>query len=395
MITKIFSLITDLTHIVKIFSYPARLQRLRLYTAADQKGYSLFFEFYPEPKAIAFSLGDDGPVMLAGGTFSWGESAQHPVQLYLKAHFEGAFLHKVEVLDRSLRLTFGRHSEPSEGHELVFSSKGSSLLVAAKVPTRKDFSRELPLAAVLLSDAEPLTKPEPKSESVKHKRLLQNVKGDIKKASGWLEQFGPVLEKFEAHPEGNFSSSELKGLSRDKLFNLRRRMLRKLSVATKRLFELEAKGPAAALKVKVNSKQKASEKPRGKPGLWVMLADDLWARVGRNARENDELFAQAKDRDLWFHVRSESGGHVWVGRHQKNFGPKVKLPDQLLDLACQLALTNSRLLGSKAGEVEYTERRYLKKIPKSPGKLRIMRSETRFTRIKDTFLDHVFKAKKD
>jgi len=174
---------------------------------------------------------------------------------------------------------------------------------------------------------------------------------------------------------------------------LRRRLERKAKVAAERLAKLE-QGPARVSKAAPQRLRHTAvpqltasgrPKPTKKPGQWVEFAPDLWARLGRSATENDELFRQAKDRDLWFHVRGQAGAHVWVPRGQPGFGAKDAAPEHILKYGCQLALYNSRASESGSAFVDYTERRYLKKISGTDGALRILRSEARNTRMDPDF----------
>ncbi len=126
------------------------------------------------------------------------------------------------------------------------------------------------------------------------------------------------------------------------------------------------------------------EATKKKPGLWIEIKEGLWARVGRNAAENDELFKQARDRDLWFHVRAEAGAHVWIPYGQTEF--KGKAPsEEILSLGAQLAIFNSKARGSRGAHVDITNRSQLKKISGQSGKLKILRSDVRFTRLDPLF----------
>lgn len=81
--------------------------------------------------------------------------------------------------------------------------------------------------------------------------------------------------------------------------------------------------------------------------------------VGRNARQNDEVtFKRASGDDLWFHVRGMPGAHVIL----KNGGRPA--PQDVIERVASLAAWYSpaRKGGSEV-LVDYTERRYVRRVP--------------------------------
>ncbi|MCL4233109.1 MAG: NFACT family protein [Deltaproteobacteria bacterium] len=100
--------------------------------------------------------------------------------------------------------------------------------------------------------------------------------------------------------------------------------------------------------------------------------------VGRAARENDEVtFRVAQGNDWWFHVSGESGSHVVV-----KVPPGQELSSETLLDAATLALRGSRLVKQGAGEVRYTQRKYVRK-PKGapPGRVVAEQTRTVFVRV--------------
>jgi predicted ribosome quality control (RQC) complex YloA/Tae2 family protein len=96
------------------------------------------------------------------------------------------------------------------------------------------------------------------------------------------------------------------------------------------------------------------------------------ARVGRSARDNDELtLRHAKPDDLWLHVRGQKGSHVVVplGRGED------PTPALLID-AAHLAAHFSAAKSASDVEVIYTRRRYVQK-PKGapPGSVRLLKEK--------------------
>jgi predicted ribosome quality control (RQC) complex YloA/Tae2 family protein len=97
------------------------------------------------------------------------------------------------------------------------------------------------------------------------------------------------------------------------------------------------------------------------------------ARVGRSAKDNDELTLRyAGPNDLWLHVRGRSGSHVVVpmGRGED------PTPELLVD-AAHLAAHFSDARNDTDVDVVYTKRRYVQK-PKgaAPGSVRLLKEKT-------------------
>lgn len=110
---------------------------------------------------------------------------------------------------------------------------------------------------------------------------------------------------------------------------------------------------------KKGEKNMAKAKP-----LHFVSSDGFDIYVGKNNYQNDELsFKLALAEDMWFHAKQISGSHVIV----KTNGVK-EIPDSTYEEAARLAAYYSS--GNKNGkvEVDYTERKNLKKPPKAnPG----------------------------
>jgi len=108
--------------------------------------------------------------------------------------------------------------------------------------------------------------------------------------------------------------------------------------------------------------RRASPPPRAangkrRPPLRLDRPSGARIYVGRSPRENAELtFGLARPDDLWFHARGIPGSHVIL---QPPSGAALDESD--LDAAADLAATHSR--GRNAGrvEIDYTERKYVRK----------------------------------
>jgi predicted ribosome quality control (RQC) complex YloA/Tae2 family protein len=104
-------------------------------------------------------------------------------------------------------------------------------------------------------------------------------------------------------------------------------------------------------------------------------SDDLEIWIGRNARENEVVsFRWARGNDWWFHVQDAGGAHVVV------HAPHGELPPRTLEEAALLAAYYSRLRLEHSVEVDYTRRKFVRKLKgKAPG--RVTFSQNRSVRI--------------
>jgi predicted ribosome quality control (RQC) complex YloA/Tae2 family protein len=106
----------------------------------------------------------------------------------------------------------------------------------------------------------------------------------------------------------------------------------------------------------IKEQRRRPKAARSQP-LAVHSKDGLLILVGRNSRQNEEVtFRQATPHDLWLHVRGAPGAHVIV----KTGGQEVS--EATLQQAAQLAAYYSQARGSARVAVDYTERRYVRRI---------------------------------
>jgi predicted ribosome quality control (RQC) complex YloA/Tae2 family protein len=86
--------------------------------------------------------------------------------------------------------------------------------------------------------------------------------------------------------------------------------------------------------------------------------------VGKNNFQNEELtFKFASGRDMWFHAKGMAGSHVIVRTEGAD-----ELPDSTYEEAGRLAAYYSKGRQAPKVEIDYTERRNLKKPPAAkPG----------------------------
>ena len=120
--------------------------------------------------------------------------------------------------------------------------------------------------------------------------------------------------------------------------------------------------------IKTGRDKKGSRRTdRSKP-LHFVSSDGYDIYVGKNNIQNEELtFGLAKGRDIWFHAKQMPGSHVIVKLKQGDSGLE-DVPDRVFEEAAGLAAYYSSGSDAPKVEVDYTERRNLKKPPQSrPG----------------------------
>ena len=105
----------------------------------------------------------------------------------------------------------------------------------------------------------------------------------------------------------------------------------------------------------------------GRP-LHFISTDGYDIYVGKNNIQNEELtFEIATGKDIWFHAKQVPGSHVIV-KLKKDDKKLESLPDRVFEEAASLAAYYSSAADADKVEVDYTERRNLKKPPKArPG----------------------------
>lgn len=106
-------------------------------------------------------------------------------------------------------------------------------------------------------------------------------------------------------------------------------------------------------------RKKSSPDIKSKPRQFE-TSDGRTILVGRNNRQNEELFRKAKTHDLWFHTREIPGSHVIIKTE------KLAVNDKDLLKAASLAAFFSKGRQDSKVAVDYTEVKNLKKPKGSP-----------------------------
>ena len=79
--------------------------------------------------------------------------------------------------------------------------------------------------------------------------------------------------------------------------------------------------------------------------------------VGKNNFQNEELtFKVAAGNDWWFHAKGCPGSHVIVKTNGE------ELPDRTFEEAARLAAYYSKNRGAEKAEIDYIERKFVKKV---------------------------------
>lgn len=115
--------------------------------------------------------------------------------------------------------------------------------------------------------------------------------------------------------------------------------------------------------IKNRGNQKTKRQKKSKP-LHFISSDGFHMYVGKNNYQNDELtFKVANGGDWWFHAKQMPGSHVIVRKEQAK-----TLPDATFEEAGRLAAYYSKGRQAPKVEIDYVQRKELKKPPKAkPG----------------------------
>ena len=109
------------------------------------------------------------------------------------------------------------------------------------------------------------------------------------------------------------------------------------------------------------SQKKKKERKEDKSSPRIFRSSDGYLLyVGKNNYQNEIVsFQIAEGRDFWFHVKGSAGSHVIAKTEGKSL---EELPDRLFEEAAELAAYFSSEKESAKVEVDYTERKNLKKV---------------------------------
>lgn len=112
--------------------------------------------------------------------------------------------------------------------------------------------------------------------------------------------------------------------------------------------------------------------PAQKHGFIEMQKDGYTILIGKNAKQNDALtFGYARKDDLWLHARDVTGSHVII--RNPTLGP---IPNGVLEYAAAAAARHSKRRHESLVPVQYTERKYVRKVKQgAPGQVIVEREK--------------------
>ena len=94
--------------------------------------------------------------------------------------------------------------------------------------------------------------------------------------------------------------------------------------------------------------------------------------LGKNAKQNDQLsFQHSRKTDLWLHARDVTGSHVIIRNPNSR-----DIPNDILEFAAGLAAHYSKRKNEALVPVQYTERKYVRKMKNGhPGQVILEREK--------------------
>lgn len=109
------------------------------------------------------------------------------------------------------------------------------------------------------------------------------------------------------------------------------------------------------------SKENKTKKNKNKPNYLSFEFEDCKILVGKNNIQNNYItHTLALPNDLWFHIKDGSGSHVVVKGDNK-------YSEEVIRYAANLAAKYSSFSNSSSVPVDYTEVKFLKKVPGKKG----------------------------
>jgi len=259
------------------------------------------------------------------------------------------------------------------------------VLAPYPIPVRPG-EREQPLATLsegflmLLEGSESESPPSAEDPCVRLRRRLEEELGRLAHFEAYRRLGERILQEFPSPPEERrvIREGEVEveihpgedpvGVAQ-KLFARYKKMKRGYETLRKRLAELRC-GPSSPPLPREPEAPPVPRRPyrvfRGPRGSRIL--------VGRSAQDNHRLtFHISPPHAWWFHVRDLPGAHVVISDPDP--------PEEDREEAARLAVWFSDARSGKSGEVWVTRRQHLRSVRGSPGKVRILRGETRFVRL--------------
>ncbi len=145
-----------------------------------------------------------------------------------------------------------------------------------------------------------------------------------------------------------------------------------ISLLNKEIDLIESITKFSDLNKLTKEKQQINEKENQRKPYKVFYHNQYEIRVGKNARDNDELTLKySKKDDIWLHARDVAGSHVIIVKNRNE-----KVPTDTIEYAASLAASNSKRKQDSLCPVIVTPRKYIRKgkgLP--PGKVIVEKEE--------------------
>lgn len=214
-----------------------------------------------------------------------------------------------------------------------------------------DFYNDCPIKIKLRPELNPQQNAERYyNKQKKHKSRIRHLEAQIDRLESEMKAFAAIEADFAEFPRPQDLELTDQGLDYSRL--------KALMAFSKRHADLLASG-------------KPHQAGKKHPFL-EFERDGYTILVGKNAKQNDALtFHYSQKQDIWLHARDVQGSHVIV----RNPGGQP-LPVPVLEYAASLAALNSKRKHEKLVPVQYTARKYVRKLKGgAPGKVIVEREE--------------------
>lgn len=126
-------------------------------------------------------------------------------------------------------------------------------------------------------------------------------------------------------------------------------------VGESELEEIRAELVSTGYVKKAANRRQQRALPKSKP-YHYRSADGIDIFVGKNAAQNERLTGDARPNEMWLHAKDMPGSHVIIRA-------EGEIPSQTMAQAATLAAWYSKGQNSSMVPIDYTLRRYVKKIP--------------------------------
>lgn len=184
----------------------------------------------------------------------------------------------------------------------------------------------------------------------KHRARVKHLEEQIERLDQELSQFDAAAKIFQDLPMPQNLDLTAEGLEST--------VLRRMNAFATEYLPLVQTGKAA--------------NPAQKHGFIELQKDGYTILIGKNAKQNDALtFGYARKDDLWLHARDVTGSHVIIRNPAL-----TPIPGPVLEFAAAAAARHSKRKHETLVPVQYTERKYVRKVKQgAPGQVIVEREK--------------------